>query len=207
MDLAAINAELKDKSPVDIVRWAVELGKKTLVTTNFGPHEAVILHACAQVDPNMSVVWIDSGYNTPQTYKFAEALIKQLDLKVIPYVPQQTRAHREVVMNGIPEIDTDMHDEFTKQVKLEPFGRAMAEQAPEVWLTAIRKEQTAFRANLDIVTEANDGTLKVAPVFYMSETEMGAYLEANGLPNETVYYDPTKVLGDRECGLHTATSK
>ena len=29
------------------------------------------------------------------------------------------------------------------------------------------------------------------------------YLKDHGLPNENDYYDPTKVHGNRECGLHT----
>jgi phosphoadenosine phosphosulfate reductase len=31
---------------------------------------------------------------------------------------------------------------------------------------------------------------------------MQAYLAEHGLPDERVYFDPTKVEGDRECGLH-----
>ena len=35
-----------------------------------------------------------------------------------------------------------------------------------------------------------------------AKQQMEAYLEAHGLPDEKNYYDPTKVLEKRECGLH-----
>ena len=35
-----------------------------------------------------------------------------------------------------------------------------------------------------------------------SDEELDSYLEAHQLPNEFKYFDPTKVLSNRECGLH-----
>ena len=50
--------------------------------TNFRPYEAAILHAVNSVKAQISVIWCDTGYNTPQTYKHAEQVIKDLDLNV-----------------------------------------------------------------------------------------------------------------------------
>ncbi|MDR0780910.1 MAG: phosphoadenosine phosphosulfate reductase family protein, partial [Pseudomonadales bacterium] len=73
-----------------------------------------------------------------------------------------------------------------------------------IWLTALRREQTAFRQSLNIFTQDDKGTLKVAPLFFWTETQMRAYLAQHNLPNEDSYYDPTKALENRECGLHTS---
>ena len=105
-------------------------------------------------------------------------------------------------MGGIPEVDTELHLQFTKQVKIEPFKKALKEIQPEVWLTAIRRVQTVQRAGTDIVSADKNGLLKVAPVLNMTDADMIAYLETNNLPNELDYYDPTKVYANRECGLH-----
>ena len=202
VNVAQANAELAGKHPKDIVEWAVGLGGKTIVTTNFGPYEAVILHLATRVQPDMEVVWIDSGYATRKTYLFAEKLIQDLDLNVTVYNPLMSAARRDALM-GIPDVDDPQHEEFTNQVKLEPFGRAMREVNPDVWLTAVRRDQTAFRKNMDIVSQDKpDSVIKVAPVLEWTEADMQAYLDEYGLPNETNYYDPTKVLGNRECGLH-----
>ncbi len=200
-ELQDLNNQLHNKSPKEIIEWAIAYGKKAIVTTNFRPYEAVILHACSQVQKDIPVIWCDTGYNTKQTYKHAEETIKQLNLNVKLYVPKQSTAHRDVVM-GIPDINDPMHKVFTEQVKLEPFSRAMSEHKPDVWFTNLRKGQTAFRDSIDILSLSADGMLKVSPFYNWSDEDMDKYVAEHKLGNETKYFDPTKVLGNRECGLH-----
>ncbi len=202
MNLKKINEELNEKTPEEIVAWALSLGKRSIVTTNFRPYEATILHAVVSQSPDIPVVWCDTGYNTRQTYQHAIQLIDQLQLNIDLYVPRQSVAYRDVLM-GIPEVDTPEHRLFTQQVKLEPFERAMRKHQPEVWFTNLRKDQTEFRANLEVVSCSKDGVLKVCPFFHYTEAQLDQYLETHGLPNEHRYYDPTKALENRECGLHT----
>ncbi|CAM3813043.1 phosphoadenosine phosphosulfate reductase family protein [Parendozoicomonas haliclonae] len=202
--LSDVNTAFAESSVDDIIQHALELARKPVITTNFGPHEAAILHMVVQKKPDIPVIWIDSGYGTPATYKFADELIRRLNLNVYIYHPKHSRAFREAVHGDIPQVDTSEHDAFTQEVKLEPFNRAMTEFAPDVWFTAIRKEQTAFRNNLDIFTETQDGLLRVAPLFHWTELDLEEYLVGNDLPIEEDYFDPTKVLGNRECGLHTS---
>ncbi len=201
MDLNSINSTLRNLSPNEIVKWATELNKKTVVTTNFRPFEACILHAVSNVNPETTVIWCDTGYNTRKTYEHAFRTIEQLKLNIDLFVPQQSSAYRDVVL-GIPEIDTPEHDIFTNEVKLEPFARAMAKHQPEVWFTNLRKEQTDFRSSLDIVSLSKDGIIKVSPFFHWSDEQMQEYIEQYNLESENQYFDPTKVLANRECGLH-----
>jgi phosphoadenosine phosphosulfate reductase len=195
------NAQLKGIPPQEIIAWAIQHGNKPVVTTNFRPYEVAILHAITDVDADIPVIWCDTGYNTPQTYNHAEKLISKLGLNVKLYVPKQTSAHREVVM-GIPAVDDPLHKIFTEQVKLEPFRRAMEEHKPDIWFTNLRKGQTTHRDSLDILSLGKDGVLKVSPFYYWDDTQLDTYLAAYNLPNEHHYFDPTKVLENRECGLH-----
>lgn len=202
LDIEQINKDLKGKSPEEIITWALSIAKNPLVTTNFRPYEVAILSACTQVDSELKVIWCDTGYNTPQTYKHANELINSLELNVHLYVPKQTSSYRDAVM-GIPQIEDPNHAIFTEQVKLEPFNRAMAEHKPDVWFTNLRAGQTAFRNSIDIVSMSKDGLLKVSPFYHWSDEQLDTYLEERNLPNEFKYFDPTKVLSNRECGLHS----
>lgn len=197
----SLNEEYKDASPSEIIKKVFELNNEVVVTTNFRPYEAAILHAVNVVKSKTPVVWCDTGYNTPQTYKHAEQVISILDLNVFLYVPKQTSSHRDVVM-GIPSLDSPEHALFTEQVKLEPFKRAMEIHKPKVWFTNLRQGQTAFRNSIGIFSVSKDGILKVSPFYYWSDNDLDAYLEKNNLPNEFKYFDPTKALENRECGLH-----
>lgn len=201
INIEQINKDLRKKTPLEIITWAVLNANNPVVTTNFRPYEAAILHAVTRIKKDLKVIWCDTGYNTPQTYKHAQAVIAQLDLNVQLYVPKQTAAHRDVVL-GIPDVDDPKHKLFTEQVKLEPFKRAMTEHQPDVWFTNLRKGQTAFRDGIDIVSKSADGIIKVSPFYYWTDAELDAYLTENNLPNEFKYFDPTKQLENRECGLH-----
>lgn len=196
-----LNKAFADATPAEIIKKAFELSNEAVVTTNFRPYEAAILHAVNTEVSDVPVVWCDTGYNTPNTYKHAEQVIKNLKLNVFLYVPKQTSAHRDVVL-GIPSVDDPNHALFTEQVKLEPFKRAMEEHKPKVWFTNLRKGQTAFRNSIGIFSLSADGVLKVSPFYYWSDEKLDTYLEENNLPNEFKYFDPTKALANRECGLH-----
>lgn len=196
-----LNFQYKNASPAKIIKKALTLNNEAVATTNFRPYEAAILHAVSSVESKIPVIWCDTGYNTPQTYKHAEKVIKDLDLNIFLYVPKQTSAHRDVVL-GIPSVDAPEHALFTEQVKLEPFKRAMDEHKPKVWFTNLRQGQTTFRDSIGIFSLSKTGVLKVSPFYYWNDEKLNTYLKENNLPNEFKYFDPTKALENRECGLH-----
>jgi phosphoadenosine phosphosulfate reductase len=205
--LAHWNTELRSKSPLDITRWAIaHAGGRAVVSTNFRPYEAVILHLCAQAQPDIPVLWVDHGYNRPATYKHAEQLRSLLKLNLKVSLPRITAAHRDAVWGPVPDMDNEAGlKQFSALMKLEPFQRGMTELAPKVWITALRQVQNSSRAELDIVSaDPNFGALKVSPVFYLSDADMEAYLQEHALPNEWDYFDPAKADDKRECGLHAA---
>ena len=65
LNLEQINKNLEGKSPVEIVDWALSVAKSPLVTTNFRPYEAAILHVTNKANKEIKVIWCDTGYNTP----------------------------------------------------------------------------------------------------------------------------------------------
>ena len=205
--IAKANAELRDKSPLEIIRWAIaQTNGRAIVSTNFRPYEAVVLHLAVQVQPEIPVLWVDHGYNRPATYQHAEELRKLLKLNLKAYLPKISVAHREAIHGAVPTTDDEAGlKQFSAQMKLEPFQRGMKELAPSIWITALRKVQNPNRAELDIVSEdKNFGALKISPVFYLSDADMEAYFKQHHLPNEWDYFDPAKADDKRECGLHAS---
>ena len=207
--IAQANVELRHKSPLEIVRWAIaQHPDRVIVSTNFRPYEAVVLHLCVQVQPHLPVLWVDHGYNRPATYRHTELLKAQLKLNLQAYLPKMTAAHYDAVHGGMPEPTPENEERikaFSASMKLEPFQRGMRELAPAIWITALRQVQNPNRASLDIVSaDGNFGALKVSPVFYWSDAQMDAYLQQFQLPNEWDYFDPAKADEKRECGLHAS---
>lgn len=205
------NEELRQYSPLEMTQWAIDLAKgqprgKAIVSTNFRPYEAVVLHLATQVQNDIPVLWVDHGYNRTATYKHAEELRSLLSLNLKAYLPKITPAHRDAIYGPIPtQENEEALKKFSALMKLEPFQRGMRELDPTVWITALRKVQNPNRAELDIISwDANFHSLKISPVFYLTDTEMEAYLAEHNLPNEWDYFDPAKADEKRECGLHAA---
>jgi len=205
MNLEQINHELRGKSAPEIVRWALSLSLRPFVSTSFGPHSAAMLHLVSSIDASVPVVWVDSGYNLKDTYSVAEQLMSMLPLNMHIYTPTVSAERWNAVNGGIPDLEApELHRSFTEQFKLAPFRRALDDLSPELWLTGIRREDTEYRQTLDVVSwDSGRNMLRVAPIFDWSDDEVEAYILKHRLPTCQHYFDPTKVLTQRECGLHT----
>lgn len=205
-ELQQINATLRDKTPKEIIQWTLELGLRVFASTSFAPNSAGLLHMINEAAPQIPVVWVDSGYNMPDAYRTADKVMEMLDLDFRVYIPEMTAERRNALMGGIPHPDDDeaLHNEFTRQVKLEPFQRAIDDLQGQVWITGIRQQETDFRKTLDVVSLDSRGLIRVAPIFYWSEAQVEQYVEEHELPTCRHYLDPTKVFDGRECGLHTS---
>src|SRR4029453_1687463 len=106
--IAKWNAEFRHLSPLEIARWAVsQANGRAIVSTNFRPYEAVILHLAVRAQPRIPVLWVDHGYNRPATYRHAEELRSLLGLEIRAYLPRISAAHRDAVYGPIPSIDDE----------------------------------------------------------------------------------------------------
>ena len=201
LNLDKLNKELRHKTPDEIIEWALPLSKERIVTTSFGVYSAVLLSTFFRKDKDINVIWCDTGYNTPETYNHAINLINKYQLNVHAYVPLQSRAYIDSTL-GLPEVTDPKHTEFTEIVKLEPFRRAIQEHQPKVWFTNIRVRQTEYRNSQDILSLSKDGILKISPFYYWSDEDLDNYVEVHNLPKNDSYFDVTKALASRECGIH-----
>jgi len=200
-NLANANAELADYAAADILAWALARASKPVISTNFRPGSAALLHMVVQARPDIPVIWVDTGYNTPATYRYAEELHRAWRLNLHCYTPRVSAARRQAVSGGIPGSDAVDFMRFARDAKIEPFERAFNELAPDVWFTGIRAVQNDFRAGLGAVSRGPRNTLRVAPLYRWSDAEVTAYLERHGIADNGDYVDPTKPAQHLECGL------
>jgi len=183
-------------TPQQLIFWTLNQPQRSVVTTSFGNQSAVLLHMISTFKP--LVVWVDTGYNTEATLRYAREITNQLGLNVIRYTAEPWE--RETPMINTPE-----HKEFIDHIKLEPFRRAVKEIRPEFWIAGLRKEQTEHRRGLQQIDQI-DGITKICPLLEWTSEDMNEYIVKYKLPNEPAYFDPTKVSTNTECGLHTIES-
>ncbi len=205
-NLAELNTQFEDSKPSEIMHYTLERAVNPVVFTNFRPLAIACLHLVSNSGAELGrkdipVIWVDHGFNTPETYRHIERVVDHLNLNLKVYSPKMSAAHYTAVYGDIPPLDTPEHDHFSRIVKLEPFNRAMQDLQPDVWLNGIRRDQNAHRKNLNIFTFGSHGTVRVAPMFQLNELDVEEYIYDRDLPDNHDYYDPTKGEEHRECGL------
>ena len=200
-DLDGLNRDLQDASADEIVAYALARANNPILTTNFRPHSAAFLHLVTRIAPDIPVLWVDNGYNTDATYRFAADVTERLNLNLEVVTPAWSPARWSALYGGVPNPDEPEFDRFTRAVKLDPFNTALQRIKPDVWLTGVRREQTEFRRAMKTVSAGPQGAVKFAPILAWSELDVEAYLYDNDLPDNDDYNDPTKPAADRECGL------
>jgi len=224
IDLDALNRDLESRSASDRIRWALEefLGHAAL-STSFGVQSAVMLHLATQLDPQIPVVFIDTGYLFPETYSFAEELTARLKLNLKVYSPAMTAARQEALYGKLWEQGIEGLEKYGRINKVEPMNRALRELDARVWLTGLRREHASTREELSVVKQQNR-ILKVHPIIDWSDREIYAYLREHDLPYHPLWEQGYISVGDthsttryadgmrpedtrfsglkRECGLH-----
>lgn len=199
--LSLFNKNLLNESPEEIIKFVLELSFKPVLTTSFGKYSEVLIQAVTAQNPQIKVLWCDTGYNTIQTYEHSSLLCEKYKLDLSVCIPKYTRAHSEYLW-GEPGMDNPNHQKLTQVLKLDPIEIAFKTIQPDLWFTNIRKGQTAFRDQLDILSLSPQGILKVSPFFHFSDSQLEAYAQRHGLSLNQLYNDPIKALSKRECGIH-----
>lgn len=199
-NISLFNANLRYEKPKTIIRFALRLADRPLVTTSFGAHSAAILHATTINKRDIQVIWCDTGYNTEATLAHAENLTNIFNLNLEIFRPNPSIQNLEA-SNYLSVADESNRERFAEKVKLEPFARAMQKYKPDVWFTTIRKGQTTYRDTLDILSLTEDGILRVSPFYHFSDEQIINYLKKYHLPREYNYFDPVKAGKNMECGI------
>lgn len=178
------------------IRLALADSRSPVVSTKFSESSAVFLHLVSQVQPGIPVIWVNTGYNSRNTLAFSNEVSAQLDITLHIFRPD---AH-EIRMP--PSLDDPDHAAFTREVKIEPFQRALRSLEADTWLSSIRGYQSEHRSRQPIFQQLPDGMLKVSPLQGWSADTVERYRIENDLPLGPSCFDPTKGEPFRECGLH-----
>jgi phosphoadenosine phosphosulfate reductase len=206
------------------VRWAAETyGSGLILTTSFGVQAAVMLHLVTQVVPEIPVVFIDTGYLFPDTYRFARDLTERLKLNLKKYVPASTAAEQEALNGRLWEQGIEGLKRYNFINKVEPMDRAVRDLGATAWLAGLRRSQGSSRESLPVVQRQNK-VAKIHPILDWDNRQVHRYLTEHGLPYHPLWdqgyvsigdwHSTTKLLDGmteeqtrfnglkRECGLH-----
>lgn len=223
-DLAAMNQQLTLATAQERVSWAVQqFGEKLVVSSSFGIQAAVTLHLAVQAAPGIPVIFVDTGYHFPETYRFVDELTERLKLNLNVYRADLSPAWQEARWGRLWEQGLEGLERYNQITKVEPMNRALRDLGAIAWLAGLRREQAESRSKLSVLARQN-GRVKIHPILDWSNKQVHEYLKANDLPyhplweqgyvsvgdvHSTAKWEPgmseaeTRFFGlKRECGLH-----
>ncbi|ACK72906.1 phosphoadenosine phosphosulfate reductase [Gloeothece citriformis PCC 7424] len=183
LDLQAVNEQLHQASAEQVVQWANQtFGDGLVMSTSFGIQAAVMLHLVTQVIPNIPVIWVDTGYLPPETYRFAEQLTERLHLNLHVYQSSISPARMEALYGRLwDQKDVEALNRYDKIRKVEPMQRALQDLKATAWLAGLRQDQTDHRKTLQRVTRQNQ-YYKAHPILSWNSRDVYQYLTAHDLP-------------------------
>jgi phosphoadenosine phosphosulfate reductase len=189
--------DLEKESPQERFAWAVRTyPEKLVLTTSFGAQSAAFLHLATQAEPDLPIIFIDTGYHFPETLEFAQELTKKLGLKVRTYRPLQTPADIEKKHGRLWEMGADGMEKFHEIIRVEPLRRAMKELNPLLWIAGLRRTTAASRKELSILSHVNSRT-KMLPILDWTDRQVGEYLQQHSLPYHPLWAKGYVSIGDR----------
>ena len=197
--LACDSAGLKlhSLSAAALLEWAADrFGNSLVMSTSFGIQSAVTLQLATRVLPNIPVVWVDTGYLPPETYRYADQLTSRLDLNLQVYQSATSPSRMEALHGRLWESgDVAGFQRYDDIRKVEPLGRAFNDLQPKAWVSGLRSQQTDHRKTLTRVSL--DGTRhKVLPILHWTSRDVYQFMQENDLPQHPLFEQGYTTVGD-----------
>jgi len=168
------------------------------LTCSFQAEDVLLARLAIDVDPNIPVLFLDTGYHFLETYAYRDRIASQWQLNLINLLPEHSVAEQEAE-HGL--LYRSAPDQCCNRRKVEPLFRAVGEY--RVWLTGLRREQAKSRAALEesaLFTLPGGGqVLKLAPLADWSTREVWNACEGLEIPLLPLYERGYTSIGCEPC--------
>lgn len=170
-------------------------GSRLVASTSFGLQAAVMLKLIADHAPGIPVVFIDTGYHFPETYRYADELAKRFGTDLRIYQPTHSAARMEALYGKLWEQGREAMDQYGLFTKIEPMNRALSELGADVWISGVRRSHSNSRAERAFA-EQQKKTLKVYPILDWADAQVSVYMHDHGLPPHPLAEQGYVTMGD-----------
>ena len=171
------------------------LGKRLVATTSFGIQAAVMLHLIHTHAPEIPVIFIDTGFLFPETYRYAEDLMSRFDLDFRIYQPGISATRMRALWGDLWQGDKMATDRYAMLTKIEPLNRALRETGADAWLSGLRRAQSDTRAGRPMV-ERQKKTLKAYPILDWADAQVEFHFQQHDLPRHPLAAAGYVTMGD-----------
>ena len=171
---------LDEKPPQDALRWAVKhFYPRLTMATAFGPEGNCIIHMLADIEPRVRIFNLDTGYQFKETLELRERILRRYGIAVEMVQPELTVKEYEAEHGG--PLYVHRPDQCCYDRKVLPLRRAVVGYS--AWISAIRKDQTADRAQASVVQwDAKFNLVKINPLLQWTKKDVWAFITKHDVP-------------------------
>ena len=193
---AAASERFADATAEEVVAWAGETFGSSLAVACSMAGDTVLPHLVAGVVPGVDVLFLDTGYHFPETIGTRDALAEVIDARIVNVLPKQTVAEQDA------EYGAKLHDRnptlCCQLRKVDPIDGEL--EGYEAWVTGIRREDNALRANAQLVEwDARHHMVKLNPLAAWSFDDVIDYATGNGVPINLLLTEGYPSIGCAPC--------
>jgi phosphoadenosine phosphosulfate reductase len=168
------------------------------VVSSFGAESAVLLHLVSRVDPNIPVLFLETGKHFPETLAYRDLLVEKLGLTSIVNLTPDFEDLASKDESGLRwSYDPDGCCEIRK---VKPLATALA--GYDATITGRKAFQSSSRANLprfEIDKSDEQGRLKINPLIDWSADDLSAYFGEFDLPPHPLVAEGYPSIGCSPC--------
>ncbi len=164
------------------------------IVSSFGAESAVLLHLIASIDPNVPVLFLETGKHFPETLAYRDLLVEQMGLKNLRNIKPDTALLAKQDETGLRwSYDPDGCCEIRKVIPLK------AALAPfDAQFTGRKAFQSTTRSALPRF-EIEEGRLKVNPLADWDKARIEAYMAEHDLPAHPLVAQGYPSIGCSPC--------
>jgi len=190
--------ELKIEEAQQLIASELARHGAPCVTSSFQTECVVLVHMLVKQRPEIPVLFLETGYHFPETIEYRDRLSKDWNLNLINLVAQQSVADQEAQFGILNRTEPNRCCALRK---VEPLFAGLANY--DTWFTALRREQSPTRANLQTIEPfklpSGKALQKISPLAGWTNRDVWAYLGRYPLPALPLYDQGYTSLGCAPC--------
>jgi len=196
LEIDRLSDEFETKTPQEIIAWAIDIfWPQIAMSSSFQTQSVPLLHMVSQINRNLLVYFIDTGYHFWETSIFREQLASEWHLNVLDlYRDSRWDVYARHNIRKLPIEDPNLCCFIHK---VQPMQTAMKDML--AWISGIRRDQTAIRAKAKILELQEDGLLKINPLLNWTKADVKKYMEENNLPSHPLLEKGYRSVGCAPC--------
>ena len=179
---------------------AGELAKNgaACITSSFQAECVVLVHLLKEQQPDIPVLFLETGYHCPETLEYRDQMAREWNLNLVNLEAKQSVKEQESLFGILNQTEPS---KCCGLRKVEPLFAGIANY--DTWFTALRREQSPTRANLQEVEPFKlpvGKTLeKVSPLAGWTNKDVWQYLSRYDIPALSLYDQGYTSIGCQPC--------